>query len=192
MKQKLILFAAVLVAVTGYTKPCEYDKSNPALPVADCQFKACLEGADCVVPTILKDSARMEFQDPVVIWQPQCQGDPAASSCWEARFKLRFRLKATDASGISQIGVNLAQEISARRSFKKYFEAAAHQDATGAYDVTINATIYVPPGQRLTLSVYEVCARDTYNNEACVTPTTSSGVKVSMGNSSESSTEKSE
>ncbi len=149
---------------------CTQDFSTPGLPKAVCSFPSCPTGGDCMPPTIDKSNPAVEFLEPLLRWQDDCKDAVVSGSCWEVYIDFKLKLGANDPSGIGQIGVNMYYELNAQRYFKRYWGNATVKDQYGRYDMTSSMIVHVPPGQRLELGVYELCAKDKSGNEGCVLP----------------------
>jgi len=121
-------------------------------------------------PTIVKDNPQIEYLEPLLRWQDDCKNDEISGSCWEVYIDFKLRLAANDSSGISHIGVNMYHEVNAQRYFKRYFGVATVKDSYGRYDMSSSMVVHVPPGQRLELGVYELCAKDRNGNQGCALP----------------------
>ncbi len=170
----LFALAFILVSQMANASPtCSYDTSTtPGLPIATCAFPSCPSGFDCMPPVVDKTTANVTYGQPLIAWRGTCPDNNFQSSCWEVHMDFTALIAATDASGVDYVGVNLAQEVSNRRTFKKYWSRVTpdKKDAQGRYTMTGTAVAYVPPGQQLLLSVYELCSRDSINNEGCIFP----------------------
>src|SRR4051812_46482931 len=113
-----ILFLSAVVGTTAKAGLCSLDKTVPGLPKASCQMPSCPKGIDCQPPEIDRDGAKIEYREPLIRWQDICS-EPFLSNgpCWEIFLDFKVEFDARDASGIATVGVNLAQEVSARRIF---------------------------------------------------------------------------
>jgi len=143
---------------------------SPGLPKATCYFPSCPVGADCMPPTIDRKTAQIEFYEPLIQWKDTCPNTAWSSACWEVHLDFKFRMGAVDPSGVSFIGVHLAHEVDNKKFFKKFWVKAQQKDSTGKFALESGMVVHVPPGQRLELSVFELCAKDGINNEGCVLP----------------------
>lgn len=166
---------------------CTTDSSAPGLPRAICSFPSCPTGGDCLPPTIEKTLPSIEYQEPLLRWQDGCTGQGISGPCWEVFIDFRFRLAATDSAGVSHIGVHMMHEVNAQRFFKRYWGAATTKDSAGRYEMSGSMTAYVPPGQRLEIGVYEICARDRNGNEGCTLPAKARNLNWSMSSSEKTS-----
>lgn len=174
MNHKLFIAGSVLswfVSFSAQAGLCSMDKTVPGLPKASCQMPSCPQGIDCQPPEINRDAAKIEYKEPLIRWQDICS-EPALASgpCWEVFLDFKVQFDARDASGIASVGANLAQEVSARRLFKKFMAGVSNKGPSGKWEMQGTMTAHVPPGQRLDIDVYELCARDTNGNESCALP----------------------
>ena len=168
---KRLLLTFCLLGTAAYGGLCTYDKSVPGLPKASCHFPSCPEGIDCQPPTIEKASAVIDFKEPLMKWADFCPDrNLGPGPCWEVYVDFKAEFNATDPAGISAIGVHLAQEVSARRLFRKYVGTVTKKNTKGKWEMEGTMAAHVPPGQRLEIDVYELCARDGRNNEGCILP----------------------
>ncbi len=186
IKNALIFGVGILSLGSGhsaYAGLCSMDKTVPGLPKASCQMPSCPQGIDCQAPEITREASRIDYKEPLIRWQDICS-EPALASgpCWEVFLDFKVMFDAKDASGIASIGVNLAQEVSARRLFKKFMASVSTKGASGKWEMQGTMTAHVPPGQRLDIDVYELCARDTNGNEACALPFRRQELGFSTGN----------
>jgi len=150
---------------------CNFNSgTSPGLPTATCAFPTCPSGIDCLPPAVDKSSAKLTYNEPLIQWHEACPDTGIQSVCWEVHIDFQVKLAATDVRGINYIGVNLAQEVSNQRTFKKYWGPVSEKDTSGRYTMTGTVVAYTPPGQQLLLSIYQLCARDGNNNEGCVFP----------------------
>lgn len=171
MGWKLLLLSGLLTAA-AQAGLCTTELSPSGLPKASCHFPSCPEGNDCQPPSIEKGSASIEYHEPLIKWEDSCS-DKAITptgACWEVYVDFKLKLGATDPSGVASIGVHLSQEVSAKRIFKKYFGKVTGQTGHGGYLMEATLVTHVPPGQRLDIDVYELCARDGVGNEGCILP----------------------
>ncbi len=152
---------------------CTTDGSVPGLPKAVCAFPSCPSGGDCQPPSIDKNNPFIDYFEPLLRWQDSCTGEGLSGPCWEVYIDFRLRLAATDSAGINQIGAHMWAESNTKRTFKRYWGAATVKDSYGRYDMTATIIAHVPPGQRLELGVYELCAKDKNGNAGCVEPSKS-------------------
>lgn len=148
---------------------CTFDTSVPGLPKALCQFASCLGGSDCLSPSITRENATIEIGQPWGRWSTNCPS-PSRSPCWEAKFKIIFRLAATDPSGVKEIGVNLRHEQSGPSVFTKVWGKASSKDPNGRFVLSEDFNAFVNPGSRIEIGVFELCAKDNLDNEGCVLP----------------------
>lgn len=149
---------------------CVQETASPGLPKAICSFPSCPTGGDCQGPVIEKSNPQVEYLEPLLRWQDDCKDPNVTGSCWEVYIDFKLKLGANDPAGIAQIGVNLYTEVNAQRFFKRYYGPAQVKDSYGRYEMASNLIAHVPPGQRLELGVYELCARDKNGNEGCALP----------------------
>src|SRR5580698_1688160 len=128
-----ILFLASSAAFADY---CTFNNTIPALPSASCLFPTCPTGDDCLPPTITKTTATITYLDPLIVWQQNCSDKTVETACWQASLQFDLDIAATDPSGVSKIGVNLAQEVAGRRVFQKFWGTAdpSTLDSQGRYD----------------------------------------------------------
>lgn len=171
---KLWVGAVLAVSQLSVAAPgrglCQQDHSVPGLPKAICSFPSCPTGGDCMPPAIEKSNPSIEYFEPLIRWQDSCPTADISGSCWEVYIDFRLKLGAQDPSGVSHIGVHMVYEVNAQRIFKRYWGAAVTKDSSARYDMTGAMVVHVPPGQRLEMGVYELCARDRNGNEGCVLP----------------------
>lgn len=159
------------MGATAFAGLCSMDKTVPGLPKASCQMPSCPAGIDCQPPEIDRNSAKAVYGEPLIRWQDICSEPLLANGpCWEVFLDFKMEFDAKDASGIASVGANLAQEVSARRIFKKFMASVTTKGASGKWEMQGTMTAHVPPGQRLDVDVYELCARDTHGNESCALP----------------------
>ncbi len=150
---------------------CTYDSgATPGLPTATCGFPSCPSGFDCLPPTINKQTANISYSEPAIQWRDSCPDTTLQGACWEVHMDFTALIAATDPSGVSFIGVNLASEVNNKRTFKTFWGQVAQTDSQGRYSMTGTVIAYVPPGQQLLVTVYELCSRDGQSNEGCVFP----------------------
>lgn len=166
----LILLQCASGAAAEFRGMCQHDHSVPGLPKAICSVPSCPSGGDCLPPTIQKTNPTVDYFEPLLRWRDSCPAQELTGSCWEVHAEFRLKLGASDPSGVRDIGLTMIQEVNANRVFKRYWGTAAMKDSQGRYDMTAVMLIFVPPGQRLEMSVYELCARDKNGNEGCVLP----------------------
>lgn len=159
-----------LVGGTARAGLCQQDKSAPGIPKTSCYFPSCPEGNDCLPPTINRDSATISYQEPLLKWMDVCSDKSLSGACWEVYIDFHFEVDATDPSGVAAVGVHLAQEVNAKRIFRKYIATVDRKNPRNKYEMNATLVSHVPPGQRLDLDVYELCARDGAGNEGCVLP----------------------
>ena len=138
---------------------------------------ACPTGGDCTPPTVSLNSANIHFEEPLYKWIEVCPVSTGTGSCWEVHVNAHLKLNASDLSGIKEIGVNLATELNARREFKKYWVSARRGNQPDVFQGSLRISTYAPPDRQLELSVYELCAKDMRNNEACIFPLEPADVK---------------
>jgi hypothetical protein len=147
---------------------CKVENPSSPLPTQTCFVPSCLTGSDCMPPAIDGASAKILFNDPLLQWKDNCpQG---TGSCWQMYIDFTFMVAANDPSGMKEIGVNIATEVNAKRTFQKFWGKADQRDAQGRFNFMGALSILVPPGQRAEMSVFELCARDSLGNEGCVVP----------------------
>lgn len=170
MIEKALLAACLGLASPSWAGLCSYDSLTPGLPKASCQFPSCPSGSDCQPPAIEAASPQVEFFEPLMKWTDTCPDRTIPGSCWEVYTDFKFRAAASDPSGVTAIGVHFVYEVNARRTFRKFFAKTEGKDPYGRYEITGTMTAHVPPGQRLEIAVYELCARDGLANEGCVLP----------------------
>ncbi len=165
------VFVGFLLSNPVFAGLCSMDKTVPGLPKASCQMPSCPQGIDCQPPEIDRDRAVISYKEPLIRWQDIC-AEPSFDKgpCWEVFLDFAVQFDAKDAAGISSIGANLAQEVSARRIFKKFMASVNTKGKSGKWEMQGTMTAHVPPGQRLDIDVYELCARDASGNEACALP----------------------
>jgi len=167
-------FLTLIISVSSMARTpnglCTYEPASQGLPKALCSFPSCPVGSDCLPPTIDKFAAAIEYYEPLLQWKDTCPNQSIPNACWEVYIDFRFKVAATDPAGVSTIGVHIAQEVDARRIFKKYWGKAERKDAQGRFEMSAGVVAHVPPGQRLELAVYELCARDSLGNEGCSLP----------------------
>lgn len=176
-----LLFGVIVVPLAADEMArglCQQDHSTPGLPKAICSFPSCPTGGDCMPPNIDKGNPFIEYMEPLLRWQDNCPGTGVSGSCWEVYIDFRFRLAATDPAGISHIGVHMMHEVNAQRVFKRYWGNAVAKDSYGRYEMNGAMVVHVPPGQRLEMGVYELCARDRNGNEGCVLPSKARNLKA--------------
>jgi len=149
---------------------CVQETASPGIPKAICTFPSCPTGGDCQAPVIEKSNPLVEYLEPLLRWQDDCKDDNVNGSCWEVYIEFKLKLGASDPAGIAQIGVNLYTEVNAQRFFKRYYGPAQMKDSYGRYEMSSSLIAHVPPGQRLELGVYELCARDKQGNDGCALP----------------------
>lgn len=149
---------------------CQMDPGGSSLPKATCYFPSCPHGNDCSPPTIDRETAAMTYKEPILQWKDTCPNTTYTGACWEVSVDFTYALKAADPSGVSDIGVHLVLDIANRRQFKKYWIQADRRDAQGRYELAGGLQTHVPPGGRLEMSVFELCARDKVKNESCILP----------------------
>lgn len=121
-------------------------------------------------PQIDKGTPSIEYFEPLLRWKDQCPNEEISGACWEVYLDFRLKLAASDPSGVGFVGVHMVHEVNAQRYFKRYWGTAQTKDSSGRYEMSGAMVVHVPPGQRLELGVYELCARDKSNNEGCVLP----------------------
>lgn len=184
---RLTHFAGVLLLFSSYATAaferglCTLDTATAGLPKAVCSFPSCPTGGDCQPPDINKSNPSIDYFEPLLQWQDSCPGQGLSGSCWAVHLDFRFRLAATDMAGVTHIGVHMMHEVNAQRYFKRYWGTASAKDGQGRYEMTASMVIYVPPGQRLELGVYELCARDKNGNEGCVLPAKARDLALTIG-----------
>jgi hypothetical protein len=92
-----------------------------------------------------------------------------------------FQLAANDDSGVQAVGVHLVHEVSARRTFL-YKWGNVGRESGPKFSMGNSLVTHVPPGGRLDIAVYELCARDGMNNEGCVFPLNAHALDFSLNN----------
>ena len=161
----------VFLGNAAFAGLCSMDKTVPGLPKASCQMPSCPAGIDCQAPQIDRNGAKIAYAEPLIRWEDICSEPVLANGpCWQVFLDFKAEFDATDAAGIASAGVNLAQEVSARRIFKKLMASVTTKGASGKWEIKGTMTAHVPPGQRLDIDVYGLCARDNNGNEACALP----------------------
>lgn len=172
----LFFVSGLLFCATAFADPfadglCTYESTAPNLQKATCYAIACPPGANCRPPKIDAATAAITFKEPTSQWKDSCPDKTISGACVETYVDYEFHLGANgDSAQVSDIGVNIVNEIEAKRIFKRQWGKAIQKDSQGRYFFEGGITVYVPPGKRYELSVYELCARDGLNNEQCVLP----------------------
>jgi hypothetical protein len=166
---RYLAFIVIVYSSFSLADPvCKIDNPSSPLPSQTCLVPSCLTGADCLPPSIEGSSAKIIFNEPLLQWKDHCPQGTGA--CWQMYIDFTFLLAASDPTGMKDIGVNIATEVNARRTFQKFWGSAGQRDTEGRYSFSGGMTVLVPPGQRLEMSVFEICARDAVGNEGCVVP----------------------
>jgi hypothetical protein len=178
------LVAVALLGSLGYAAQqpsglCQYDTPTGGMMSADCRFPSCPFDMDCQPPKIDTSSAKIQYDEPLIQWKGTCPDATISGPCWEVHINITFNETATDASGVQAIGVHLASEVNAQRTFTKYWQNVQRQSGPN-YSMQSEILAHVPPGERLELAVYELCAKDLQNNEGCVLPANSRGLSFSI------------
>ncbi|MCB0404596.1 MAG: hypothetical protein KDD51_07395 [Bdellovibrionales bacterium] len=149
---------------------CQYSTTSPGIPTATCQVPMCPTGGDCSPPTVDKSTAQVRFDEPLYRWTNVCPENEGNASCWEVQFGANLELAANDPSGVQAIGLNIALESGSHREFKKVWVENPTLLSNWRYSGSVNVRTNVAPGRTLSISVYELCARDNRGNTACVFP----------------------
>ena len=165
------------IAVADYSRGvCRVDETTP-LPKAVCGLPSCPTGNDCQ-PPVVERTARVEYGEPLLRWMDRCpEKEVSAAGCWEAYLDLRMSIGAADPSGVARVGAQIALDTPARRIFRRLWGAAEAKGSDGRFALAYTMTLHVPAGQTIEVSVLELCARDTRDNEGCVLPARKSGAR---------------
>ncbi|MCB9255336.1 MAG: hypothetical protein H6617_11700 [Bdellovibrionaceae bacterium] len=167
------IFGALITVNTWgaetFSGGCQYSTTTPGIPTATCQVPLCPTGGDCAPPTIDKQSAQIRFDEPLYRWTNVCPENEGSASCWEVQFGAGLEISATDPSGIRAIGLNIALESGSHREFKKVW-VENPIFSSGRYSGNVNVRTNVAPGRTLSISVYELCAKDARGNTGCAFP----------------------
>ena len=160
---------------------CSIDSSG-GLAKASCLFPSCPQGGTCgTFSAIDKNSAKIEYYEPLLQWKDRCPNTAFEGSCWEVYIDFKLRFAANSQNGVSAIGVNIAQDIDTQRTLKKYWAKAETKSADGRYEMNGGMVIHVPASKRLNLSVFELCVRENNGSESCVSAQGFATNKMSLG-----------
>lgn len=172
MSLLLFMFGAVNADTLPLDGLCQSENTGqPGLPKTTCYFPSCPTGVDCQPPSVDKTTAKIEYLEPMLQWKDTCPNRDISGQCWEVSVDLKAMVKADDPSGVTNVGVNVAMEVNAKKDFKKVWSKLLDKpNDQGLFEIDGTLLIHVPPGQRMELTVYELCAKDKLNNEGCFPP----------------------
>lgn len=147
---------------------CQFSKGPGGLNQALCRLPNCPTGGDCAPPAINLLNTEIQYMEPLLQWKDTCPSGAISGGCWEVYMDFILKMSASDPSGMSEIGVNIAQVLDGKSSIKKYASPAVKTLSDGRYEINGGMVIHVPGGRPLELSVAELCAKDAIGNSGCV------------------------
>ncbi len=173
MNYRLLAILSFIISCNGMAEAingaCTREGLGGPLSLISCRTPNCLSH-DCIVPTIEKQNATLDYSEPTFVWSELCQG--IRKGCWTMTISFTFRLMASDPSGIQEVGFELRSETENQRgfNFEKYFGAATLKDSSGRYVTKHRLVLQLAPNKQIDFTVTELCARDNLGNEGCVVP----------------------
>lgn len=147
---------------------CQFTMGPGGLSQALCKLPNCPTGGDCAPPSINLGSTEIRFIEPLLQWKDACPSIAITGGCWEVYMDFILKMAATDPSGMSEIGVNIAQNLEGKQTVKKYASPAVKTLSDGRYEINGGMVLHVPGGRPVELSVTELCAKDAMGNAGCI------------------------